>query len=42
MSDNEYASLDADVIAEVDASVEFARTSPEPEVEDWDAAIYAA
>lgn len=42
MSDADFAVLDTEVMAEVDEAVEFARTSPEPEVEDWEAAIYAA
>ena len=41
VSDAEFASLDAGVMREVDAAVEFARVSPEPEVEDWESVIYA-
>lgn len=36
-----FHALDAEVTKEVDEAVEFAMQSPEPEVEDWEAVIYA-
>lgn len=41
IGDADFAAMDAEVTAEIDESVEFARSSPEPEVEDWEMAIYA-
>jgi len=41
INDAEFEAMDAEVIAEIDESVEFARASPDPEVEDWEMAIYA-
>lgn len=41
ISDADYESLDAAVMQEVDEAVAFAQESPEPEVEDWEAVIYA-
>jgi TPP-dependent pyruvate/acetoin dehydrogenase alpha subunit len=41
VSDAEFAALDAEIMQEVDEAVEFARTSPDPEVEDWDEVQYA-
>jgi pyruvate dehydrogenase E1 component alpha subunit len=41
LGDDAYASLDAEVGAAIDQAEEFARQSPEPPVEDWDAVIYA-
>jgi TPP-dependent pyruvate/acetoin dehydrogenase alpha subunit len=41
ISDADFAAMDAAVMQEIDESVEFARTSPDPEVEDWESAIYA-
>lgn len=41
IGDAEFAALDGEVMQEIDESVEFARASPDPEVEDWEAAIYA-
>ena len=41
MSNEEYAPILGFVDEEIEAAVEFARSSPEPEVEDWEAAIYA-
>jgi TPP-dependent pyruvate/acetoin dehydrogenase alpha subunit len=41
VTDDELAALDAEVMSEVDEAVEFARSSPDPVVEDWEAAIYA-
>ena len=41
ISDEAYAALDAEVMREVDEAVTFAQESPEPEVEDWEAVIYA-
>lgn len=37
----EYADMVAQVEAEVAAAVEFARASPDPEVEEWDEVLYA-
>lgn len=41
ISDEDFAAMDAEVTTEIDESVEFARSSPDPEVEDWEMAIYA-
>ncbi|HVF11429.1 MAG TPA: thiamine pyrophosphate-dependent dehydrogenase E1 component subunit alpha [Abditibacteriaceae bacterium] len=41
VSDDVMDQLDTEVMAEVDAAVEFALQSPEPEVEDWAAVVYA-
>jgi TPP-dependent pyruvate/acetoin dehydrogenase alpha subunit len=41
MSLEDFARLDEEVTREIDASVEFARESPEPEVEDWESVIFA-
>jgi TPP-dependent pyruvate/acetoin dehydrogenase alpha subunit len=41
MSLDELAALDEEVTREVDASVEFARNSPEPDVEVWEDVVFA-
>ena len=41
ISDDDYADVAADVEREIEAAVEFARNSPEPELEDWELEIYA-
>ncbi|MDQ3815177.1 MAG: thiamine pyrophosphate-dependent enzyme, partial [Armatimonadota bacterium] len=41
LDDAAFDALDADVMREVDEAVEFALASPEPEVEDWEAVVYA-
>lgn len=41
VSDAEFSLLDAEVMREVDACVEFARQSPEPPVEEWEEVVYA-
>ena len=41
MSLVELAALDEEVTREVDEAVEFARQSPEPEVEDWESVVFA-
>jgi pyruvate dehydrogenase E1 component alpha subunit len=41
ISNEDYAPILLSVDEEVEAAVEFARTSPDPLVEDWEAAIYA-
>ena len=41
MSDEEFATLDAEVTREVDEAEAFARESPEPEVEEWEDVVYA-
>jgi pyruvate dehydrogenase E1 component alpha subunit len=41
ISEEAFDALDAEVMREVDEAVEFARTSPEPEVEVWEDVIYA-
>lgn len=41
MSLDELAALDEEVTREVDEAVEFARQSPEPEVEDWESVVFA-
>ena len=41
LSDDEFASLDAEIIAEVEASVEFAKAGTDPKPEDALANVYA-
>ena len=41
ISDDDYAQIAAEVETEIEAAVEFARTSPEPAPEDWELEIYA-
>jgi pyruvate dehydrogenase E1 component alpha subunit len=41
LSNDNYAEILADVDAEVEAAVEFARSSPEPEVEEWESEMFA-
>jgi len=41
LSNDEYRTILEDVDREVDEAVEFARTSPEPEIEDLESALYA-
>jgi pyruvate dehydrogenase E1 component alpha subunit len=41
ITDEGYNALDNEVTREVDAAVEFAMNSPEPEVEDWESVVYA-
>lgn len=41
VSDEDYAGLDEEITVEVDEAVAFAMQSPDPLVEDWEAAIYA-
>ena len=41
ISDEEYGRVADEVEKEVEAAVEFARNSPEPELEDWELEIYA-
>jgi TPP-dependent pyruvate/acetoin dehydrogenase alpha subunit len=41
MDQSTFEALDAEVTREIDAAVEFAMNSPEPEVEDWESVIYA-
>jgi TPP-dependent pyruvate/acetoin dehydrogenase alpha subunit len=41
IDDEAFNALDAEVMREVDEAVEFAHSSPEPEVEVWEDVIYA-
>lgn len=41
IGDAAYEAMVTEVEAEVEAAVEFARTSPEPEVEDWELEVFA-
>lgn len=41
LSELEFKIMNMEVIREVDAAVEFAQSSPEPEIEDWETVIYA-
>ncbi len=36
-----FEKLETEIEFEVDAAVEFAQSSPEPLVEDWESAVYA-
>ena len=42
LTDPEFKAIDEAILSEIDEAVQFAMSSPEPAVEDWESVVYAA